>query len=125
MWQEGGEGDDSGSQERAARVAWQDGHRGHSCVGPDGATWSTSIFGALLREPLHAALCCVCGCGCAQGFTFARTRRLVDDLGGMDKQCTEGCIFCLAWCTGVSCMMGYSVRLHLRCLVGCGRAVCF
>lgn len=78
-------------------------------------TWSTSLCGSVVREPLHAVLSCVCFCGCGSSYTFARTRHIADD---SSRQCKEGCVFCLAYLTGVSCMMGYSNRVRLRASYG-------
>jgi Cys-rich protein (TIGR01571 family) len=80
----------------------------------DGA-WSTGLFMSLLLQPIHAALACACFCGCGSSYTFAKTRNMVDE---SSRGCTEGCVFCMAWLTGVACMMGYANRVRLRASYG-------
>lgn len=78
------------------------------------AGWGTSLLGCC-REPVHSALCLLCSCGCGSAYTFAKTRNMLDT---SHRTCTEGCVFCLACCAGVSCMMGYTNRVQLRAKFG-------
>jgi len=82
--------------------------------GEDGGRWSASLFGCL-QEPVHAALCFLCACGCGPAYTFGKTRLLLDD---SHRQSLEACLFCLACCTGISCMWGCTNRERLRVQFG-------
>ena len=98
--------------------------------------WGTSMFGCF-QEPVHAALCCVCACGCGSAYTVGQTRLLLDDTEHVPRllhdasaaarlasalrlafksrvACSEGCVYWLSFCTGVSCMWSFTNRVQMR-----------